>query len=77
MADNELADGMVAENAVKLLGELKDQPFFLAVGFHEPTSCPSWLPRNTGTSTTQMSIELADNPYRPQRRTRVRHDVLG
>jgi arylsulfatase A-like enzyme len=41
--DNELVDGQLADNAVKVLKELKqnqtkgdDRPFFLAVGFHKP-----------------------------------------
>ena len=34
--DTGLTDGMFAENGVKLLRELKDRTFFLAVGFHNP-----------------------------------------
>jgi arylsulfatase A-like enzyme len=34
--DDQLADGDLALQAVEALGELKDKPFFLAVGFHKP-----------------------------------------
>lgn len=34
--DAQLADGQIAVNAIRSLGELKDQPFFLAVGFVRP-----------------------------------------
>ena len=36
VADDDLLDGRIAAEAVKALGELKDRPFFLAVGFHKP-----------------------------------------
>jgi len=34
--DNNYQDGMIADSAMQLLKKLKDQPFFLAVGFHKP-----------------------------------------
>ncbi|RED94954.1 sulfatase [Marinoscillum furvescens] len=34
--DEDQADGRIAQKAVELLHEKRDQPFFLAVGFHKP-----------------------------------------
>ena len=34
--DSNHTDGKVADEAIRLLGEKKDQPFFLAVGFYKP-----------------------------------------
>ena len=34
--DDQLPDGKTATNAIKALGEVKDKPFFLAVGFVKP-----------------------------------------
>jgi arylsulfatase A-like enzyme len=63
--DQELTDGMLAENAVRLLRELQDEPFFLAVGFQNPhlpfvAPCKYWdlYPRD--------AIRLADNPFPPR-----------
>lgn len=36
VTDNKLIDGQIADKAVSTLNELKDRPFFLAVGFHKP-----------------------------------------
>ncbi len=35
-SDSELADGMIADAAIETLREIKDKPFFLAVGFMKP-----------------------------------------
>lgn len=34
--DNAYYDGQIAEEAIKVLGQVKDKPFFLAVGFWKP-----------------------------------------
>ena len=65
VADNELADGMIAENAIKLMREFKDQPFFLAVGFLNP-HLPFVAPKKYWDLYDHDSIELADNPYAPK-----------
>ncbi len=36
VADNALLDGQIADKAVSVMNEIKDKPFFLAVGFHKP-----------------------------------------
>jgi iduronate 2-sulfatase len=36
VSDNKLLDGQIAEKAIIELNEIKDKPFFLAVGFHKP-----------------------------------------
>jgi iduronate 2-sulfatase len=36
VADNKMLDGQIAEKAVSVMNEIKDKPFFLAVGFHKP-----------------------------------------
>ena len=45
--DEAYYDGRVAKEAVRVLGEIKDKPFFLAVGFWKPHA-PFNAPRNTG-----------------------------
>ena len=65
VADNELADGMIAENAVKLMNEFKDRPFFLAVGFLNP-HLPFVSPKKYWDLYDRNSIRLAGNPYAPK-----------
>jgi iduronate 2-sulfatase len=36
VADDKLLDGQIAEKAISVMNEVKDRPFFLAVGFHKP-----------------------------------------
>ena len=64
-ADNALADGMTADRAVKLLGELKDKPFFLAVGFLKP-HLPFVAPRKYLDLYSPTDIRLAANPNPPE-----------
>lgn len=67
VADNKYFDGSLAELGVAALQELKkkDQPFFLAVGFHKPH-----LPFNAPAKYWEMyardKIRLADNPFPPK-----------
>ena len=37
-SDSDHTDGKVADEAIRLMEEKKDQPFFLAVGFYDPDS---------------------------------------
>lgn len=63
--DNQLADGLICENAVKLMRELKDQPFFLAVGFVNP-HLPFVAPQKYWDLYDRASLQLADNPHAPK-----------
>lgn len=63
--DNELLDGQIADEAIRELAELKDQPFFLAVGFHRP-HMPWVVPAKYWQMYDRAAIELAANPQPPQ-----------
>ena len=65
VADDQLTDGKIAENAIKLMRELKDQPFFLAVGFVNP-HLPFVAPKKYWDLYDRDAIRLADNPYSPK-----------
>jgi iduronate 2-sulfatase len=65
VADNQLIDGMNTDNAIRLMGELKDQPFFLAVGYLNP-HLPFVAPKKYWDLYERDAIELAPNPYRPK-----------
>jgi arylsulfatase A-like enzyme len=65
VADNRLTDGMIADNAIRLLKELKDGPFFLAVGFLNP-HLPFVAPKKYWDLYDPDSIRLANNPFAPQ-----------
>ena len=45
VADDELPDGKIANASIEILTQIKDQQFFLAVGFHTP-HLPYNVPRN-------------------------------
>jgi len=64
--DNRLADGKTADKAIELLNEyhLKNQPFFLSVGFIRP-HLPFVAPKKYFDLYPPESIRLADNPFAP------------
>jgi iduronate 2-sulfatase len=61
VADDDLPDGKTAARAVELLGQLKDRPFFLAVGFHKP-HLPFVAPKRYWDLYTEQDLVLATNP---------------
>jgi arylsulfatase A-like enzyme len=63
--DNAYPDGMVADHAVKELNRLKDEPFFIAVGFVKP-HLPFNAPKKYWDLYSQADIKLADNPFAPK-----------
>lgn len=63
--DNSLPDGMTADKAIEVLGEIKDKPFFLAVGFLKP-HLPFVAPKKYYDLYPLDKITLADNPYPPK-----------
>lgn len=63
--DTGYPDGLIAEEAVRKLGELKDEPFFLAVGFFKP-HLPFNAPKKYWDLYDPQEIELAGNPFPPK-----------
>lgn len=63
--DGELADGETAEQAVKTLNALKDEPFFLAVGFYKP-HLPFIAPKKYWDLYDRETLPLPDNQYAPE-----------
>ena len=62
--DTGYADGLNAEEAVKQLRLLKDEQFFLAVGFYKP-HLPFNAPKKYWDMYDPKKIELANNPFPP------------
>lgn len=62
--DNAYFDGQVAEEAIKVLGEVKDKPFFLAVGFWKPHA-PFNAPKKYWDLYNRNEIQEL-NPSRPK-----------
>ena len=58
VADNRLLDGQIADKAISVLSEIKDKPFFLAVGFHKP-HMPWVVPKKYYDLYTDSDIRLA------------------
>ncbi len=63
--DDGLADGEVNERAIAALREIKDEPFFLAVGYLKP-HIPFVAPKKYFEMYDRDEIELANNPYPPK-----------
>jgi arylsulfatase A-like enzyme len=65
IADNMYEDGYYADQAVASLQEIKDKPFFLAVGFRKP-HLPFIAPKKYWDIYDPVDIDLADNPFAPK-----------
>jgi iduronate 2-sulfatase len=65
VADNMYGDGYSADQAVATLQEIRDKPFFLAVGFRKP-HLPFVAPKKYWDLYDPADIELADNPFAPR-----------
>ncbi len=63
--DGALPDGWVADRAIAAMREVKDKPFFLAVGLIKP-HLPFVAPRKYFDLHPLEKIELSRNPYRPK-----------
>ena len=63
--DNALRDGHIADAAIAKMNELKDKPFFLAVGFHKP-HLPFIAPKKYFDLYDRDKIALATNPFPPR-----------
>ncbi|MCP4249274.1 MAG: sulfatase-like hydrolase/transferase, partial [bacterium] len=63
--DNELRDGKLADQAIRVMQGVKDQPFFLAVGFFKP-HLPFIAPKKYFDLYPPEKIRLPDNPFPPK-----------
>lgn len=63
--DNALPDGETTDYAIKLLHELKDRRFFLAVGYLKP-HLPFVAPKKYFDLYDKSTLPLASNPFPPQ-----------
>jgi arylsulfatase A-like enzyme len=62
--DNELRDGKLADKAIAVLGEMRDKPFFLAIGFYRP-HLPFVAPKKYFDLYQRQNLPLARNPTPP------------
>ena len=65
VADNVLYDGQVADKAIERLGELRDKPFFLAVGFLKP-HLPFIAPKKYWDLYSPDEVKPAENAHPPK-----------
>jgi len=63
--DNELMDGANADRALEILREIKDKPFFLAVGFSKP-HIPYVAPKRYWDLYDPQQIQFPRNQYPPK-----------
>jgi len=63
--DDGLRDGQIATQAMAVLNEIKDKPFFLAVGFHKP-HLPFVSPKKYWDLYKVSELKLARNPFLPK-----------
>jgi iduronate 2-sulfatase len=62
--DDAYRDGMVATETIRTLRRVKNQPFFLAVGFYKPHT-PFAAPKKYWDRYDPHKIKLASNPHAP------------
>ena len=65
VADNMYPDGANTDYALKKLGELKDKPFFMAMGLYKP-HLPFNAPKKYWNMYKRDQIKLAENPFIPK-----------
>ncbi len=65
VADDAYPDGMIADHAIAELNRLRDQPFFMAVGFKKP-HLPFNAPKKYWDLYDPEELDLADNPFLPK-----------
>lgn len=63
--DTAYPDGLIAEEAIRVLREVKSDPFLLAVGFYKP-HLPFTAPQKYWDLYDTTEIEVSPNPERPQ-----------
>jgi iduronate 2-sulfatase len=63
--DNYYADGATADHAIEDLRQIKDKPFFLAVGFLKP-HLPFVAPKKYYDLYKESDLHLATNPFPPK-----------
>ena len=65
VADNALREGDMTDRVLGVLDEVKDKPFFLAVGYHKP-HLPFVAPKRYFDLYDHDAIQTADNPHPPK-----------